>query len=123
MGKRILLVDDDPSILEGVGDRLRSWELEVREASTAAACYTALREEVPDLILLDIRLPDGDGLDILTDLRAQYPALPVLMISSIRGADQESLRRGAQGFLAKPFKMEDLKKAVFRAMGERGGPP
>ncbi len=117
MGKKILLIDDDPTILEGVGDRLRSWGLEVREAATAAGGYSALHEEVPDLILLDIRLPDGDGLDILKDLQAQHPALPVLMVSSVRGAEQEALRRGAQGFLAKPFKMENLKKAVFRALG------
>lgn len=117
MGRKILLVDDDPQILEGVGDRLRSWGLEVREASTAAACYATLREEVPDLILLDIRLPDGDGLDILLGLRASYPALPVWMVSSVWGAEQEAIRRGAQGFLAKPFKIEDLKKAVFRALG------
>ena len=120
MGKKILLIDDDPTILEGVGDRLRSWGLGVREAATAAECYAALREEVPDLVLLDIRLPDGDGLDILSDLRVQHPALPVLMVSSVRGADQEALRRGAHGFLAKPFKVEDLKKAVFRALGEMG---
>ena len=121
MSKRILLVDDDQAILEGVGDRLRSWGLEVREAATAAGGYAALREEVPDLVLLDIRLPDGNGLDILTDLRERCPSLPVLIISSsTQDAAQESRRRGAEGFLAKPFKMEDLKKAVFRALGQAG---
>ncbi len=116
--KKVLLVDDDLNILEGVGDRLRTYGLEVRCEATAAGCYAALREEVPDLVLLDIRLPDGDGLDILSHIRVHHPALPVLMISSVRGAGQESLRRGAQGFLAKPFKGENLKKAVFRALGK-----
>lgn len=120
MSKKVLLVDDDPSILEGVGDRLRSYGLDVRCEATAAECYVALREETPDLVLLDIRLPDGDGLDILSHIRVHHPALPVLMISSIRGAEKESLKRGAQGFLAKPFKGEDLKREVFKTLGERG---
>lgn len=64
--------------------------------------------------------PDGDGLDILTDLRARYPALPVRMVSSLRVAEQEALRLGAQGFLSKPFRMEDLKTAVFRALEQTG---
>ena len=119
--KKILLVDDDPDILSGVGDRLRSYGLDVRCESTAAGCFAALRQETPDLLLLDIRLPDGNGLDILSDLKATYPALPVLIISSsTRTAERESLRRGAQGFISKPFKMEELKRQVFKVLGEPG---
>jgi DNA-binding NtrC family response regulator len=116
--RKILLIDDDPGILEGVGDRLRSYGLEVRCEATAAGCYAALTEEVPDLVLLDIQLPDGDGLDILKDLQARHPALPVLMITSLKGKREEAIRRGAKGFLAKPFRMEDLKREVFLALGK-----
>ncbi len=114
--KKVLLIDDDPGILEGVGDRLRSYGLEVRCEATSAGCYAALRQEVPDLVLLDIQLPDGDGLDILKDFQARHPALPVLMITSLKGKREEALRRGAKGFLAKPFKGEDLKEAVFQVL-------
>lgn len=120
MSKKILLVDDDPGILEGVGERLQSYGLEVRCEATAAGCYAALTEEVPGLVLLDIQLPDGNGLDILKDLREQHPTLPVLMISSVRGVEREALRRGAKGFLAKPFRGEGLKKAVFQILGPAG---
>jgi len=118
--KKILLVDDDLSLLDGVGDRLRSYGLKVRCEATAAGCFSALSQEVPDLVLLDIQLPDGNGLDLLSHIRAHHPALPVLMVSSVRGVEKEALRRGATGFLAKPFRGEDLKQAVLQALRETG---
>ena len=117
--RKILLVDDDLAFLDGVGDRLRSWGLNVRTAATATVCCQALREELPDLVLLDIRLPDGDGLDILRDIRKQHPDLPVVMSSSLRGKKEEALQAGARAFLAKPFGKEALRKEVFLALGER----
>jgi len=120
MSQSVLLVDDDLSLLDSVGDRLRSYGLKVRCEATAAGCAAALAEGVPDLVLLDIQLPDGNGLDLLSHIRAHHPALPVLMVSSVRGVEKEALRRGATGFLAKPFRGEDLKQAVLQALRETG---
>ncbi len=120
--RKVLLADGDPHVLDGVGCFLMAWGLTVRCEATAVRCRAVLREEVPDLLLLGRRLRDGDGLEILQEVRATYPDLPVLMIgASTPDAEKEALRRGAQGFLARPFRAEDLEGEVFRALGNNVG--
>jgi len=114
--RKVLLADTDPHVIDGVGCFLTAWGLAVRCEATAARCQAVLREEVPDLLLLG-----GEGLQVLQEVRAIYPDLPVLMIGSATpDAGEEAIRCGAQGVLVRPFRAEDLKKDVFRAMGERG---
>lgn len=113
---KVLLADTDPHVIDSVGCFLEAWGLSVRCEATATCCIAALRQEVPDLLLLG-----GEGLKVLQEVRAIYPDLPVLMIGSATpDAGEEAIRCGAQGVLVRPFRAEDLKKDVFRAMGERG---
>lgn len=115
--KKVLLVDGDPHILDEVGCRLIAWGLSVLCEVTASRCLAVLRREAPDLLLLGRRLRDGEGLEILQEVRRVRPGLPVLMIGiSTPGAGQEALHWGVQGVLTRPFNAEDLEREVFRAL-------
>ncbi|HEV8269177.1 MAG TPA: response regulator, partial [Thermoanaerobaculia bacterium] len=70
-GRRILLVDDEESIRFGVGTVLERHGARVATAASAAQALVAAREEMPDLVLLDMRLPDGDGVDVLNRILAE----------------------------------------------------
>lgn len=119
--RKVLLVHRDPHVLDEVGGHLMAWGLSVRCEATTEGCWAVLRQEMPDLLLLDLHLPGGNGLEALRTIRASHPDLLVLIIgASMPGAEEASLRRGAKGFLSWPFRMEDLKAQVFQAMGERG---
>jgi len=119
--RKVLLAHRDPRVLDEVGGRLMAWGLSVRCEATADRYWAVLRQEMPDLLLLDLHLPEGNGLEALRAIRAQHPNLPVLIIgASMPGAEEASLRRGAKGFLSWPFRMEDLKAQVFQALGETG---
>lgn len=117
---KVLLVAGDPHVLDGVGCCLIAWGLTVRCEATAIRCREILNEEVPDLLLLGHRLRDREGWDVLREVRATVPKLPVLIIGAATSDVDEALRHGAQGFLVRPFSAEDLKKEVFRALGSVG---
>ena len=111
---KILIVDDEPDIVEVLGDRLEAWGFGVRAVSNARACYAAVTEEAPDLILLDIQMPEISGMEALVELKTHHPRIPVLMISAstARNAARESMAKGAAGFVLKPFEPEDLKQKI-----------
>ena len=115
---KILVADDEEMILEGVADRLRFYGFEVRTARDGVECLEAIRQEVPDLVLLDIRMPKMDGMAVLAQLREAYPLLPVVMISasSERHVARGALSEGAGGYLLKPFQPAELKEKVLRAI-------
>ena len=83
---RILIVDDEVPIRRLLRTTLSAQRFEVVEAGNAAAALTQLQQEPPDLVLLDLGLPDRDGLDLLRDIRA-LSEVPVIVLSS---RDQES---------------------------------
>ncbi|ADH90465.1 two component transcriptional regulator, winged helix family [Ancylobacter novellus DSM 506] len=107
---RLLLVEDSPRLRELVGETIRGagWRFDaVGSASEADAALASTRY---DLILLDLGLPDGDGLDLLRDLRARRDTTPVLVLTA-RGAVDEriaGLDAGADDYLAKPFNNGEL---------------
>jgi two-component system nitrogen regulation response regulator NtrX len=82
MAATILLVDDEPQILQALSGLLQDEDFEVITAPEGETALRLVREELPDLVMLDIALPGKDGLEILQDLKDQYPALPVIMISA-----------------------------------------
>ena len=119
---KILIVDDEPDIVEVLGDRLGASGFDVRIALSARACYAAVAEDAPDLILLDIQMPEVGGMEALAELKANYPDIPVLMCSAstVQGAPQEALEAGAAGYVLKPFEPEDLMQKVNDVLGNRG---
>ncbi len=107
---RVLIVDDEPAILRFLRVGLGSQGYGVIEAKTAAEALAAVRRRAADLVVLDLGLPDRDGLDLIPALRAADSSLPIIVLSS-RGDERAkvaSLDSGADDYVTKPFGMEEL---------------
>lgn len=121
MGGRVLLIEDEPNIIEAIRFILSrdGWVVDVH--SDGATAIAAVEERVPDLVILDVMLPNRSGYDILADLRAR-PAtetLPVLMLTA-RGQrkDREMAERyGASRFMTKPFSNAEVLSSVRELVG------
>ena len=116
-GARILVVDDDPAILRAVGRGLAGRGYAVSSAADAATALLSAREGRPEVILLDLVLPDGDGIDLCRQIRA-FSDVPIIVLSA-DGDDAkkvEALDEGADDYLTKPFSMEELQARVRAAL-------
>jgi DNA-binding response OmpR family regulator len=105
----ILVADDDERILNFLSVRLKSAGYEVVTAGNGIQAVDQVREHTPDLVILDLMMPEMDGLEAMRELRA-FSATPVIMLTA-RGADDEKIRGlklGADDYLAKPFNPEEL---------------
>jgi CheY-like chemotaxis protein len=117
----ILIVEDDPDQRALAAQRLRAAGYRLREAESASALLQALkRPELPDLVLLDVMLPDGDGFDILASLRRhpRFSLLPIVMLTvKADPADvQAGVALGADGYVAKPYRPEVLLQAIAEVL-------
>jgi DNA-binding response OmpR family regulator len=108
--KRILVVEDDAAIRRGLVDALSFAGYAAREASEGAAGLAAALDSDCDLLLLDLVLPDRDGLAILREIRARRSPLPVIVLTA-RGAEDDrvqGLDLGADDYVVKPFSIKEL---------------
>jgi two-component system, OmpR family, KDP operon response regulator KdpE len=119
---RILVVDDEPQILRALGINLRARGYEVATAGDGAEALKAASAHVPDLVILDLGLPDLDGVDVITGLRG-WSSVPILVLSGrADGVDKVSaFDAGADDYVTKPFGMDEL-LARLRAMLRRAAP-
>ncbi len=117
---RVLLVDDEPQLLRALGINLRARGHEVVTAATGAQALAAVEADRPDVVVLDLGLPDLDGVEVLRRLRA-WTRVPVVVLSARRDlADKvEALDAGADDYLVKPFAVDEL-LARLRAALRRG---
>lgn len=109
MGTRILIVDDEPNILGTVAPLLRARGYEVFSAMNGRAALEAVERDKPDLIVLDLGLPDIDGVEVCRQVR-QTLGVPILVLSA-RGAEGDkvsALDAGADDYVTKPFGAEEL---------------
>jgi two-component system, OmpR family, response regulator len=120
---RLLVVEDDPGILDLLSGALSFAGFEVRTAATAGEALREVAARPPDLIVLDIMLPDADGFDVLRRIRGQGNSLPVLFLSARDTvADRiAGLTLGAADYVVKPFSMDEV-LARIRAVLRRGQP-
>jgi len=117
----IVIVEDELLLARQLARSLESVGHEVRIAATGTAGLEALRSEPPDLILLDLRLPDRSGLDVLTDIQSESPGLPVVLMTahgSVRDA-VDAMRRGAADYLQKPLDLDELSLLVERVLARQ----
>jgi two-component system, OmpR family, KDP operon response regulator KdpE len=106
---RVLVVDDDESIRRFLDIALRIRGFDVFEASGARAALDAVSTVRPDVIILDLGLPDGDGVDVTKQLRASdHPAILVLSVRDQEHNKVAALEAGAEDYLTKPFGIEEL---------------
>ncbi len=107
---QILLVEDDRPLATGLKKALQQQGFAVNDVETGKAALHVVDTETPDLIILDIGLPDIDGLSVLRTLRKKHPELPVLLLTARDSIDDKvaGLDSGADDYLAKPFDVTEL---------------
>src|SRR5438874_6875660 len=111
--KTILIVDDEPAARYGLRRALEA-KYRIAEADSAETAREALPREQPDLVLLDVVLPGGDGLSFLKWMREQGSEVPVLMVSALDAAKTavQALQLGAADYLVKGFELDELRQRV-----------
>ncbi|HET9675034.1 MAG TPA: response regulator [Gaiellaceae bacterium] len=117
MSERILVVDDEPQILRAVRTSLQAVGYDVDVAETAAAALTSAAVRPPDAVILDLVLPDGNGIEVCRELR-RWTTAPVLVLSAV-GDEQEkvaALDAGADDYITKPFGVEELLARIRAAL-------
>jgi two-component system response regulator RegX3 len=124
MRRRILLIEDEESISEPLGQALGREGFDVAIAATAAEGRERFRDQPPDLVLLDVMLPDGDGRDILREIRSASRT-PVVMLTA-RGEELDrvlGLELGADDYVTKPFSAMELAARVRAVLRRADAPP
>ncbi|MCJ7775314.1 MAG: response regulator [Desulfobulbaceae bacterium] len=123
MGKKVLLVDDDAKLRKLLREYLEGYGLHILTLADGLSVAKTIREESPDMIILDIMLPKLDGLEVLKEIRMEF-SVPVIMLTA-KGEDADrivGLELGADDYLPKPFNPRELLariKAVLRRLPDR----
>ena len=117
----IVVVDDERPILMTLEALLKRHGYTTHLANTAAAGRALVGKVRPALVLLDLGLPDGDGLDVLRDLRREFPAVQVIILTAHDSLNNaiESIKEGAFHFISKPYAPEELMSLIARALQQR----
>ena len=115
---RVLIIDDERPVLMTLEALLKRHGYQVETAPTAAQGLKVLKSKSPTLVLLDLRLPDADGLEMLDRIKAELPEVQVIILTahdSLHNAI-ESIKRGAYHFISKPYAPEELLSLVEKAL-------
>lgn len=114
----LLVVDDEPAIQHAFQRAFRSGDIQLRSAGTAAEGLAIITEEQPDVIVLDIHLPDASGLVTFHRIRAIDARIPVILVTGHGTTDLaiEAMKEGAYEYLLKPLELPDLRALIDRAM-------
>ena len=119
---RVLVVDDEPQILRALAINLRARHHDVFTADTGAGALATAASNPPDLVILDLGLPDIDGIEVIRGLRGWSSAPIVVLSGRTDGADKvDALDAGADDYLTKPFGVDEL-MARMRAVTRRAAP-
>jgi DNA-binding NtrC family response regulator len=117
----VLILDDEPVIREVLGSVLAKAGHATREAATAAEGLQRLEKEPIDLLLLDLMLPDRPGLEVLVEVRARHPEIPVIVVTAYSSVESAitAMREGAFHYIPKPFRNEEVVHVVRQALEKR----
>ncbi len=118
---RVLVVDDEEAARSGLEKLLRLEGYEVETAADGVAALERAAETCPDVVVTDLKMPRMDGIELLGKLRAQYPDLPVIMVTASHDVASAvaAMRQGAEHYLMKPVDFDELQVAVDRAIEHR----
>jgi DNA-binding NtrC family response regulator len=117
-GRRVLVVDDEVVAANSARRTLTRRGFRVDEAFSGREALTRILNDMYDLVLLDMRMPDANGLHLLPAIKKHRPALPVVMVTGYASIDTavEAIQRGASDYVAKPYTPEELYGAASRAI-------
>jgi len=113
----VLLVDDEVEALELYGKRLARRGIPARLAASAQEALAAVEAKTPDVVVLDVRMPGMDGLDVLAHIKQAHPEVQVIMLTghaSVEAAVQ-GMELGAFDYMVKPVALEDLLQKIMEA--------
>ena len=114
MKKRVLVADDEAYVVKVLKDRLIHWGYEVDTASDGEEALEKIECFSPRLVILDLRMPKVDGLEVLKRTKEQNPHISVLVFTASQSDDTKKtcIKWGADGFILKPFNAESVKEKV-----------
>ena len=115
---RVLVIDDEPDIRELLSVTLTRMDLDCTAAESVQQARNLLSKQRFDLCLTDMRLPDGNGIDLVRHTQKRHPEMPVAVITAYGNVDSavEALKAGAFDFVSKPVNLDDLRQLVTSAI-------
>jgi DNA-binding NtrC family response regulator len=118
--KRILIVDDDHATSAGMADVIEEWGYEAEVADSMKAGWASVSKLVPDAAIVDLKLPDGSGLDLLRRVKETYPDVPVIILTGHATVDSavKALKVGAEDYVTKPVDLPRL-QVVLRTLEDK----
>jgi DNA-binding NtrC family response regulator len=119
---RILVVDDETDFLETIVNRLNKRKLDAKGVTSGEAALDVLKEELYDVVLLDIKMPGGmDGIETLREIKRIQPLVEVLLLTGHASVETsiEGMKQGAFDYLLKPMKFEDLLTKMAQAFEKK----
>src|SRR3954464_15774040 len=121
---KVVIADDEAAILQLVTQFCKGLGHTAVPCLTGADSLAAIREHKPELLIVDLRLGETDGMDIIKQCRIDSPATAIIMITGHGSVETavEAMRLGAFDYLTKPFDLPDLKRTMEQALGGRGIP-
>lgn len=119
-GKRSILVVDDDIAHRTMLRILLGWEYEIVEADCGSVAIEKVRKTPLDLVLMDICMPEINGVEVLDKIKACNPQIPVIMMTAYSSKDTagEALQKGAYDYLTKPFDFDTLRLTIEKAMAQ-----
>ena len=116
--KKLLIIDDEKLIRWSVTQKLSEWNIDVIEAEDGHNAIPAIEEKLPDLIMLDVNLPDIKGTALLLEIKEKWPDIPVIMITAFGSIEDAvtAMRRGAYDFITKPIDFLKLQGTINHAL-------
>jgi DNA-binding NtrC family response regulator len=121
MTPKVLLVDDEKEFIDTLSERMRTRDLDVSTATSAAEALKLVREHAYDAIVLDLMMPEMDGLEALKVLRERNPELQVILLTGQGSVAKgiEAMKLGAMDFLEKPADIETLTRKIKKAQARK----
>ena len=110
----ILIIEDEGDISLILNLMLKKEDIEIEHVTTLANAVTFLKEQSPDIVIIDNQLPDGLGLEYIKEIKSNYPLIKIIMITGNTDTTDKAtaLQNGADIFLAKPFTKEQIQAAI-----------
>ena len=121
MEARVLLVDDEEAFLESMSERMRLRGMDVTTASSAKEALVVIESDIFDAVILDIQLPEMDGMAVLKKIKAKHPEAQIILLTGHASLEKgvEAMKIGASDYLEKPADMEALSKKIKEAKTEK----
>src|SRR5438093_16102 len=118
---RLLVIDDDRTVVRFVEKAFEGQDLQIVAANSAREGMTRLKKDQPDVLLLDVMLPESTGIELVSEIRRIDVRLPVIFITALNDSDMaiEAMKLGAYDYLLKPLDQQQLRELVTRALETR----